>query len=85
MADVEPTFANLGFEIAGTGPGDADNWTVSSSCQAEDIASYVVIIDGTPFYYPWEAFEGGWSDNQGFVFSFDAGSLEAAEYDEVTP
>ena len=73
----EPTFQNLGFELAGASPGLAAGWTLAFRASAEEIAGYVPAPER-----PQEAFERGWLSNESFVFAFAPGGLEPALYDE---
>ena len=73
----EPTFQNLGFELAGAAPGLADGWTLAFHSGAEEIAGY----DPAP-ERPAEDFERSWSGNDAFMFAFEPGDVEPALYDE---
>jgi hypothetical protein len=77
-AMTAPTFQNLGFEIAGSGPGLATGWTLGFGATAEEIAGYSPAPER-----PQEDFERAWSDNEHFLFRLPRTSLEPAFYDEA--
>lgn len=56
-------FVNLGFELAGTNPGDASGWARAVVSTAEELADFGGTHGG------WDAFEAGWS-NDAFAFAF---------------
>ena len=67
MAD--PTFQNLGFELAGAAPGLAAGWTLALQASAEEIAGYAPAPER-----PQEDFERAWLDpDQGKVFCLSTG------------
>jgi hypothetical protein len=74
----EPTFQNLGFELAGAAPGIAAGWALDFLASAEDIAGY-----GPAPERAQEDFERGWLDNDSFVFAFAPTALEPALYDDA--
>ena len=82
-------FSNLGFEdpLAGT-PGIPDIWTLTVTSLASSSAGY---DDGSGDPAPdvRELFEGAWSLNEDFVFSYedpiDPTELSAAIYDTALP
>jgi hypothetical protein len=76
MAD--PTFQNLGFELAGAAPGLAAGWTLALQASVEEIAGYAPAPER-----PQEDFERGWLDNDSFVFAFAPTALEPALYDDT--
>lgn len=69
-------FANLSFETAGTGLGQADSWTWTRQASARIIAGYGTVE------VSWETFEAEWHTNESYLFAF-AGfntDLTQAEY-----
>ena len=75
---AEPTFQNLGFELAGTAPGLAAGWALDFLASAEEIAGYGPVPERAQ-----EDFERGWLDNESFVFAFASSALEPALYDDA--
>jgi hypothetical protein len=73
----EPTFQNLGFELAGPAPGLAAGWTFAFHAGAEEIAGY-----GPAPERPAEDFARFWSGNEAFMFAFEPDDVEPALYDE---
>lgn len=73
---AEPTFQNLGFELAGAAPGLAAGWTLAFRSSAEEIAGYA-----PPPERPHDDFERGWLGNESFVFAFAPSGLEPALFD----
>jgi len=69
---------NLGFETAGTNPGEADAWTVGVSAAVDEAALYAVSV--TAIYYAWEPFDYLWSGNEGSRYTFIPADLSVAEY-----
>ncbi len=72
---LDATFQNLGFELAGAGPGLAAGWVLDFRATAEDLAGY-----GVP-ERPQEDFERGWLGNEGFLFALAPSAVEPALYD----
>jgi hypothetical protein len=74
----EPTFQNLGFELAGAAPGLAAGWTLDFLASSEELAGY-----GPTPERPQEDFERAWLGNESFVFAFAPSALEPALYDDA--
>jgi hypothetical protein len=72
----DPTFQNLGFELAGAAPGLAAGWTLAFQASVEEIAGYAPAPER-----PQEDFERSWLGNESFVFAFAPSALEPALYD----
>lgn len=69
------TFVNTGFEEAGTNPGEAVGWSLSTVIAEEGLASF-----GPAPRKPWEDLEGEWTDNEDDVFAFSSGNVEQAQF-----
>jgi hypothetical protein len=74
---AEPTFQNLGFELAGAAPGLAAGWTLSFLASAEELAGYAPVPER-----PQEDFERAWLGNESFLFAFAPAGVEPALYDD---
>jgi len=74
----DPTFQNLGFELAGAAPGLAAGWTLALQASAEEIAGYAPVPER-----PEEDFERGWLGNESFVFALPPSALEPALFDDT--
>jgi len=74
---VAATFENLGYEVAGAAPGDADAWTWTSGMADELVAIWGT---GAP-RADQEDFESEWSSNEGYLFAFEDGDLLAPTFD----
>lgn len=68
-----PAPANLSFETAGAGSGEAADWTVAFTATFEELNGFGVRDD------PFEDFETQWS-NDGYLFAFAGGDIEAAQF-----
>jgi hypothetical protein len=73
---AEPTFQNLGFELAGAAPGLAAGWTLALLASAEEIAGYAPAPQR-----PQEDFERGWAGNDDFAFTLAPAAVEPALFD----
>ncbi len=62
------SFANLSFEIAGSSPGEAEDWTTASLSSAFELAGY-----GSPEHEE-EGFEDAW-DNDAYLTALEDGEL----------
>ncbi len=65
---------NLSFEIP-DGSGGARSWTTTAIDTWSELAAYV--NGGVPF--GWEGFEGAWSNNELFLFTFPAQPIGARQ------
>ena len=74
----DPTFQNLGFELAGAAPGLAAGWTLALQASVEELAGYALTPERAQ-----EDFERGWLGNESFVFAFAPSALEPALYDDA--
>jgi hypothetical protein len=74
----DPTFVNLGFELAGAAPGLAAGWTLAFQASAEEVAGYAPAPERAQ-----EDFSGGWLGNESFVFALTQAVVEPALYDEA--
>ncbi len=74
----DPTFQNLGFELAGAAPGLAAGWTLALQASVEELAGYAPTPE-----QPQEDFERGWLGNESFVFAFQPADVSAAIYDSA--
>lgn len=82
-------FQNLGFEDDDPAdPGFPENWGKTLNSTAEDTAGFGD-GSGLPRPQPFEAFEGDWDSNEGYLFNFadpiDLGEITPAVYDDVSP
>lgn len=72
------TFANLGFETAGTDPGEAGSWTSSFTGGVQAFGDFSGGAPAAP--RPHENFEAGWSSNEDYLSTLASGDVTLAQF-----
>lgn len=72
------TFANLGFETAGTDPGEAGSWTSAFTGTVQAFGDFSGGAPAAPS--PTEAFESGWSSNEDYLSVLAGGDVTLGQF-----